>query len=309
MTATITRTQRRFVLPEAELPTHYVNIAADLPEPLPPPLHPGTREPIGPEMLAPLFPMELIRQEVSAEPLIEIPEEVREAYRIYRPTPLHPGTAPGEGARHPGAHLLQERGRLARPAATSRTRRSRRPSTTGPRASRRLVDRDRRRPVGERPRLRRGLFGHRDEGLHGQDQLRAEAVSAQLHRDRSGRPSSPSPSTETNAGRADPGRGPGLDRQPRDRDQRGDRGGGRPRGHEVLARQRRSTTCSCTRRSSARRRSRRWRWPASMPDVVIGCAGGGSNFSGHRVPVPARTPAGPIRRRASWRSSRRRARA
>src|SRR6188472_837801 len=88
MTVTITRTQRRFVLPEADLPTHYVNIAADLPVPLPPPLHPGTREPIGPEMLAPLFPMALIRQEVSAEPMIEIPEEVREAYRSYRPTPL-----------------------------------------------------------------------------------------------------------------------------------------------------------------------------------------------------------------------------
>jgi tryptophan synthase beta chain len=93
MTVTISRTQRRFVLPESELPTHYVNIAADLPVPLPPPLHPGTREPIGPEMLAPLFPMELIRQEVSAEPLIEIPEEVREAYRIYRPSPLHRATA------------------------------------------------------------------------------------------------------------------------------------------------------------------------------------------------------------------------
>ena len=53
--------QRRFVLPETELPTHFYNIAADLPEPLPPPLHPATREPIGPEALAPLFPMELIR--------------------------------------------------------------------------------------------------------------------------------------------------------------------------------------------------------------------------------------------------------
>ena len=93
MTVTISRTQRRFVLREADLPTHYVNIAADLPEPLPPPLHPGTREPIGPEMLAPLFPMELIKQEVSADPLIEIPEEVREAYRIYRPTPLQRATA------------------------------------------------------------------------------------------------------------------------------------------------------------------------------------------------------------------------
>ena len=80
--------QRRFVLPESELPTHFYNIAADLPEPLPPPLHPATREPIGPEALAPLFPMELIRQEVSADRLIEIPEPVREAYRIYRPSPL-----------------------------------------------------------------------------------------------------------------------------------------------------------------------------------------------------------------------------
>ena len=93
MTVTISRTRRRFVLPEEELPTHYVNIAADLPEALPPPLHPGTREPIGPEALAPLFPMELIRQEVSVDPLIEIPEEVREAYRIYRPSPLHRATA------------------------------------------------------------------------------------------------------------------------------------------------------------------------------------------------------------------------
>ncbi len=89
MTVTISRTQRRFVLPEADLPTHYYNIAADLPVPAPPPLHPGTREPVGPQMLAPLFPMALIGQEVSAERLIDIPEEVREAYRIYRPSPLH----------------------------------------------------------------------------------------------------------------------------------------------------------------------------------------------------------------------------
>ncbi len=80
--------QRRFLLPEAELPTHFYNIAADLPEPLPPPLHPATREPIGPEALAPLFPMELIKQEVSAERLIPIPEPVRDAYRTYRPSPL-----------------------------------------------------------------------------------------------------------------------------------------------------------------------------------------------------------------------------
>ncbi|MEP6470320.1 MAG: TrpB-like pyridoxal phosphate-dependent enzyme [Chloroflexota bacterium] len=80
--------QRRYILPDEELPTHFYNIAADLPEPLPPPLHPATREPIGPEALASLFPMELIKQEVSAERYIPIPEPVREAYRIYRPSPL-----------------------------------------------------------------------------------------------------------------------------------------------------------------------------------------------------------------------------
>jgi tryptophan synthase beta chain len=87
-TATAPGTHRRFVLSDRELPTHYYNIAADLPEPLPPPLHPATKEPIGPEALAPLFPMELIRQEVSTERFIEIPEPVREVYRIYRPSPL-----------------------------------------------------------------------------------------------------------------------------------------------------------------------------------------------------------------------------
>jgi tryptophan synthase beta chain len=88
MSTAATETPRRFMLPDSELPTHYYNIGADLPEPVPPPLHPGTREPIGPEMLAPLFPMELIKQEVSAERYIEIPEPVREVYRIYRPSPL-----------------------------------------------------------------------------------------------------------------------------------------------------------------------------------------------------------------------------
>ena len=88
MTVTITRTQRRYVLPESELPTHYLNIAADLPVPLPPPLHPGTREPIGPEMLAPLFPMALIGQEVTAEPWVDVPGEVLDILRTWRPTPL-----------------------------------------------------------------------------------------------------------------------------------------------------------------------------------------------------------------------------
>lgn len=75
-------------LDQKEIPTHYYNIAPDLPKPLDPPLHPKTKQPLGPEDLAPLFPMELIKQEMSAESEIEIPDEVRDAYKLFRPTPL-----------------------------------------------------------------------------------------------------------------------------------------------------------------------------------------------------------------------------
>ncbi len=78
----------KITLPESEIPTHFYNIAPDLPTPLAPPLHPVTREPIGPELLAPIFPMGLIRQEVSQEPTVEIPDEVRQIYRLYRPSPV-----------------------------------------------------------------------------------------------------------------------------------------------------------------------------------------------------------------------------
>lgn len=79
---------RKFLLSDDRIPTHWYNIAADLPTPPPPPLHPATHQPIGPEALAPLFPMELIKQEVSTERYIEIPEEVRRIYSIWRPSPL-----------------------------------------------------------------------------------------------------------------------------------------------------------------------------------------------------------------------------
>ena len=84
---------RKFFLNESEMPTHWYNICADLKTPPPPPLHPATHEPIGPEALAPLFPMELIKQEVSTERYIAIPEEVREIYKIWRPAPLIRATA------------------------------------------------------------------------------------------------------------------------------------------------------------------------------------------------------------------------
>jgi len=79
----------KFVLDESRIPRAWYNLAADLPTHPPPVLHPGTGAPIGPDDLAPLFPLSLIQQEVSAEREIEIPEPVREIYRQWRPTPLH----------------------------------------------------------------------------------------------------------------------------------------------------------------------------------------------------------------------------
>jgi tryptophan synthase beta chain len=81
--------QLKFLLDEDELPKAWYNIQADLPTPLDPPLNPATKEPIGPEALARIFPMELIKQEVSRERWISIPEEVRDIYRLWRPSPLY----------------------------------------------------------------------------------------------------------------------------------------------------------------------------------------------------------------------------
>jgi len=78
----------KFLLDENEMPQAWYNIQADLPQPLPPVLHPQTGKPVGPQDLAVLFPMELIKQEVSQERYIEIPEPVREVYKLYRPSPL-----------------------------------------------------------------------------------------------------------------------------------------------------------------------------------------------------------------------------
>jgi tryptophan synthase beta chain len=78
----------RFILGEADLPKFWYNINADSPVPPAPVLHPGTKEPVTPDFLSVLFPMDLILQEISTERFIEIPEEVREIYKLYRPTPL-----------------------------------------------------------------------------------------------------------------------------------------------------------------------------------------------------------------------------
>ena len=80
---------KKIFLPESEMPRQWYNIMADMPTPMEPPLHPGTGQPAGPEDLAPIFPMPLIEQEVSQDRFIDIPEEVLEKYLLWRPTPLY----------------------------------------------------------------------------------------------------------------------------------------------------------------------------------------------------------------------------
>ena len=82
------RSRTKYVLDEADLPRQWYNIVPDLPSPPPPPLHPGTGQPVGPEDLAPLFPRALIEQEVSGASYIDIPNDVLEVYRLWRPSPL-----------------------------------------------------------------------------------------------------------------------------------------------------------------------------------------------------------------------------
>jgi tryptophan synthase beta chain len=78
----------KYLLSEDQMPTSWYNLNADFPTPMPPPLHPGTLQPLGPDDLAPLFPMALIMQEVTGDRYIEIPEEVQSIYKLWRPTPL-----------------------------------------------------------------------------------------------------------------------------------------------------------------------------------------------------------------------------
>lgn len=80
--------QTKFLLDEEQMPRYWYNLQADFPEPLPAVLHPGTKQPVGPTDLEPLFPASLIEQEMTTEREVEIPEPVRDVYRMWRPAPM-----------------------------------------------------------------------------------------------------------------------------------------------------------------------------------------------------------------------------
>ena len=224
--------QVMFTLDESEQVTHWYNIVADLPTPPP---RRCTRAPAsrsGPDDLAPLFPIELIMQEVSGERYVEIPEPVLDVYQQYRPSPLVPGPPLGAEARHAGPDLLQVRRRLAGRLAQDQHRDPagllQLPARRDP-----ADHRDRRRPVG---------YGARRTPARSSDvecevwqvgasydtkpQRRTliEVFGGTVHR---------SPSRLTESGKALP-RGP--PRLARHRDLRGGRGGRAGPGHQVRPR-------------------------------------------------------------------------
>jgi tryptophan synthase beta chain len=275
-------TTRRYLLPEEELPTHFYNIAADLPEPLPPPLHPGTKEPIGPADLAPLFPMELIKQEVSAERFIPIPEPVREAYRIYRPSPLIRALGLERSLKTPARIYYKYEG--GSPAG------SHKPNTAIAQAFynreegvRRLVTETGAGQWGSALALAGALFGLETKVFmvkvsYEQKPYRRSFIQTM------GASVVPSPSTETNAGRTI------LDQDP---DSTGSLGIAISEAVEEAA-TREDTKYSLGsvlnhvllhQTVVGQEVAKQLAMAGEEADVVIGCAGGGSNFSGIAFPL------------------------
>jgi hypothetical protein len=165
----------KILLDESEIPTHWYNVVADLPEPPPPPLHPGTHEPIGPDALAPLFPMGLIQQEVSAERYIEIPAAVRDVYALWRPSPLYRAKNLERHLDTPARIYFKYEG--VSPAG------SHKPNTAVPQAyynaagGREAPDHgDRRRPVGLGARVRVRAVRARLRGVAGRRLVHPEAL-------------------------------------------------------------------------------------------------------------------------------------
>ncbi len=225
-----------FLLDETQIPTQWYNVVPDLPAPPPPPLHPGTHEPIGPDDLAPLFPMALIEQEVSTEQYVDIPGGVLDVYRLWRPSPLvrarrleklldtpakiffkYEGVSPAglAQAQHRGAAgLVQPPG--GRPPAHHR---------------------DRRRPVGHVAGVRHRAVRHGLRGVAGAQLLRPEARAphddGDLRRHPAPQPVGPHRGRPLGARRA-----PRLDRLAGHRDLGGGRGGAGARRHPLRAGQR-----------------------------------------------------------------------
>ena len=169
--------QHKIQLDETEMPTRWYNVMPDLPTPPPPPLHPGTGQPVGPDDLAPLFPMDLILQEVTTEQYVDIPEEVLDVYRLWRPSPLYRAHRLEKALGTPAQIYYKYEGRLARRLAQAEHRC---PAGVLQRQGRGQAadDGDRSRAVGHGAGLRLRALRPGLRGLAGRRVVRPEAVPA-----------------------------------------------------------------------------------------------------------------------------------
>ncbi len=277
--------------PGRETPYIWYNLVSDLPSPPPPVLHPGTGKPVGPDDLAPLFPMSLIAQEVTTEREVEIPAPVREIYRKWRPTALQSRARPRASSRHAGENLFQKREcQCSRQPQAEHRRRSSVLQQGGRREA--PDDRDRSGPVGLVGRLRGGAFGIDVQvfmvkvSYHQKPYRRAlmETYGARCI---------PSPSMETAAGRAV------LEQHP---DSPGSLGIAISEAVELAA-QREDTKYALGsvlnhvllhQTVIGLEALQQFELANDYPDIVIGCAGGGSNFAGIAFPfIGAKLRGGP----------------
>ena len=187
-------TNVRFDLPTDAIPTAWFNALPRLPEPLQPPLHPGTKEPVGPDDLAPLFPMALIAQEMSGDKEVDIPGEVIDVYRLWRPTPLVRAVRLEQALGTPARIYFkdesvspagQPQAEHRRPAGLLQQGRRHHPAH----------DRDRRGPVGHCAGVRHHAVRSRVHGVHGPHLVRVEAVPARARWRRGARSACRRPST------------------------------------------------------------------------------------------------------------------
>ncbi len=223
--------ETKILLAESEIPTRWTNLMADLPGPPAPPLRPDTLEPAGPDDLSPIFPMGLIQQEVSADPEVEIPDEVREIYKLWRPTPLLRARRLERELDTP-AHLYYKYEGTS-PAG------SHKPNTAVPQAFfnkqegvERLATETGAGQWGSALALRLPPDGHGVPRVHGRVELRPEAVPA-LDDGDLGRNGPSQPLLRDRCGPRPVGT---PDRVARDRDLGGGRGGGGRRADELCAR-------------------------------------------------------------------------
>ena len=167
----------KILLDESEMPTQWYNIIPDLPSPPPPPLHPGTHEPVGPDDLAPLFPMDLILQEVSTDSLRRHPRRGAGRLPAVAAVAAVPGPPAGEAPRYPGTDLLQVR--RCQPGRFAQAEHRGAPGVLQRDEGREEAhDRDRGRSVGHGTRVRLRAVRHRVRGLAGAAQLRLRSRTA-----------------------------------------------------------------------------------------------------------------------------------